>query len=53
MNNIFGSIGLVNIDVNSTTNSPILTPTTYFVRSINGVRRTSVYLDPDLFNNTV
>jgi len=51
--NIFGTIGLVNIDVNNTFNSPVLTPTTYFVRTINGVRRISIYYDADVFDNTI
>jgi hypothetical protein len=52
-NNIFGTIGLVNIDVNSNFNSPILTPSSYFVRTINGVRRTVIYYDPDIFTDTI
>jgi hypothetical protein len=51
-NNISGTIGLVNIG-NNKFNSPILTPTTQFVRTINGVRRTVIYFDPDIFENMV
>ena len=51
--NIFGTIGLVNIDVNSNFNSPLLTPSTFFIRTVNGVRRTTVYYDPDIFDNTI
>lgn len=53
INNIFGTIGLVDIDVNSNFNSPILTPSTYFIRTINGVRRTVIYYDPDIFNDLI
>jgi hypothetical protein len=53
MNNSFGTFGLVNIDFDNNFNSPILTPSSYFVRSINGVRRTFIYYDPDLFDNMV
>jgi hypothetical protein len=53
MNNIFGSIGLVNIDVNSKFNNPLLTPTTYFIRTINGVNRTFIYYDSDVFDDMV
>lgn len=53
VNNVFGTIGLVNISVNSNFNSPILTPSSYFVRSINGVRRTVIYYDPDIFDDLI
>lgn len=52
-NNVSGTIGLVNINVNSNFNSPILTPSSYFIRTINGVRRTVVYYDPDIFENLI
>ena len=53
MNNVFGTIGLVNINVSSPFNSPILTPSSYFIRTINGVRSTTIYYDPDIFNNLI
>ncbi len=53
VNNISGTIGLVNINVNSTFNSPILTPSSYFIRTINGVRRNIIYYDPDIFDNLI
>lgn len=52
-NNIFGTIGLVNIDVNSKFNSPIITPSTYFIRTINGSKRIKIYYDPDVFNDLI
>jgi hypothetical protein len=52
-NNISGTIGLVNISVNSNFNSPILTPSSYFIRTINGIRRNVIYYDPDIFDNLI
>ncbi len=50
---ISGTIGLVNYNPNSKFNSPFLTPSSYFVRTINGVRRTTVYYDSDLFDDLI
>src|SRR6478735_6647876 len=52
-NNIFGTIGLVNIDVDSKFNSPIITPSTYFIRTVNGSKRIKIYYDPDVFNDLI
>lgn len=34
-------------------NSPILTPTSYNIKTINNVRRTTVYYDPEVFEDTI
>lgn len=52
-NNISGTIGLVNININSNFNSPILTPSSFFIRTIRGVRRNVIYYDPDIFDDMV
>lgn len=34
-------------------NSPILTPTSYNIKTVNNVRRTIVYYDPEVFEDTI
>jgi hypothetical protein len=46
MNNIFDSIGFG-------VNNLLLTPTTYFIKKINGSSRIFIYYDKDIFEDTV
>lgn len=53
INGFLGTIGLVDISFNKNYNSPILTPKSKFIRTINGFRRNIIYYDPDIFDETV